>query len=322
MPVKSAGLILGAAAAAGGLGAFSSWERGRLARQRKSAGRYVDRLKVAGVELCCATKGSGTPVVLLHASGLALEDFTFSIFEQVARSFRAIAFDRAGYGASQVLPGPVTLAMNASLIHGALVQMGVKHPILAGHSTGAAVALRYALDYPDETAGLLLLAPTAYATALALPNLSKFTRTPVLAPLFLNLGLPLLAPSFHFFVSRLFEPAPVPPGYARAIEASLVQARHMRTWAGELRNLLPGLDSQSSRYPEIRVPAVIVAGPRDRFSPPRFQARPLQRAIPNSRLVLVANAGHMVHHQAAAVVMDALDAISRRRGHVISGTFG
>ena len=99
-----------------------------------------------------------------------------SIWEQVTADYAAIAFDRPGYGYSErPVAAPVTLALNARLLHGALTQLGVQRPILVGHSSGASVALRYALDYPDAVAGLVLIAPSAYAEELSVPPLAAFT---------------------------------------------------------------------------------------------------------------------------------------------------
>ena len=43
-----------------------------------------------------------------------------------------------------------------------LTALGIEDPILVGHSWGGAIALAYALLYPDDVSALVLLAPAAY----------------------------------------------------------------------------------------------------------------------------------------------------------------
>jgi pimeloyl-ACP methyl ester carboxylesterase len=147
-----------------------------LAATYTAAGRSVEQ-----------TAGTGHPLVFLHASGLALQDALAFLTGPLLREFQSIAFDRPGYGHSEWPAGEnLTLSLNARLLHSALRQLRVENPVLLGHSTGGSVALRYAIEYPDEIAGLVLLAPTCYAAGLSLPKLEYLTETPVLAPLFLE----------------------------------------------------------------------------------------------------------------------------------------
>jgi pimeloyl-ACP methyl ester carboxylesterase len=263
---------------------------------------------VDGTRLHEVRAGTGQPVVLLHASGLVLQDFTLSIFAGVAATDLAIAVDRPGYGYSARPAGvPLTLALNARLVHDALRRTGVERPVLVGHSSGASVALRYALDYPDAVAGLVLLAPSAYAQDLSVPPLYRLTQTPVLGPLFLHTLLaPLARIATPRFEAGLFAPAVPPARHVDTIAAFALRPDHFRAFAEELKFLGDGLQEQSQRYGEIRVPVVIVAGEADRVDRPESQAYPLQRAIPQSRLVVLPETGHAVHHVHPAVVMDAI----------------
>lgn len=54
------------------------------------------------------------------------------------------------------------------------------------------VALQYAVDYPGEVAGLLLLAPGAFSRSPNLHPMYSLPEIPVLGPLFLNTLLVVL----------------------------------------------------------------------------------------------------------------------------------
>jgi pimeloyl-ACP methyl ester carboxylesterase len=306
------GVLLGSAAAAlFGLRAYSALAVRRLEAKYPPIGQFVT---ADGVRLHYLRQGSGQPVVLLHASGLVLQDFTLSGFDQVAAAYQAIAFDRPGYGYSERPAGePLTLALTARLIHGALNQLGIQNPILIGHSGGGSVALRYALEYPDAVAGVVLLAPSAYAEGLSAPPLASFTDPPVLGDLFLHVLLtPLVQAIAPQFVAGLFAPNNPPAGYVEMLKAFAGRPSHFRTHADELKHLRAGLRTQSPHYGKITLPVAILAGEEDRLDPPETQAIRLHHALPDAQLVTVAGSGHAVHHQAPELVLAALQRIQSK----------
>ena len=69
-----------------------------------------------------------------------------------------IAVDRPGFGKSAPRKAVVSMARQAAAIKPFLQQGRSKKAILVGHSLGASVAVKTALDHPDLVGGLLLLA--------------------------------------------------------------------------------------------------------------------------------------------------------------------
>jgi pimeloyl-ACP methyl ester carboxylesterase len=295
----------GVAAAVAGLKLYSDSSVQRAKAKLPPIGDFVT---VDGVRLHYLRQGMGQPVVLLHGSGLTLQDFTLSIFDQVAAAYEAIAFDRPGYGYSERPSGEsLTLALNARLLHRALQQLGIKQPILVGNSSGGSVALRYALDYSEEVAGLVLLAPSAYAEDFSMPAMFVIPDIPVLGPVLMQLlATPFWQMITPMFGAGLFAPNPPPAQYSKAMATFTIQPDQFCTWAAELKQLPVGLRAQSPCYPEINVPAVILAGAADEIDPPAVQAQPLYHAMPHAQLVLFKETGHMVHHVHGQRVLEAV----------------
>ena len=80
----------------------------------------------------------------------------------LSEKYHAVAVDLYGYGKSPDWPAvnDVRLADEIALIEPILSQAGHFH--LVGHSYGAHISLKIALDNPDRVASLTLYEPTAF----------------------------------------------------------------------------------------------------------------------------------------------------------------
>src|ERR1043165_8484582 len=112
-----------------------------------------------GLRLHYLSRGEGRPVLLLHGISGFAHDFVPVLEVLDEKKFRAFAFDRPGHGYSERPANDGAMSSQARLIRGALSSLGVRRPLVVGHSWGAALALSYALQYPGEVAALVLLAP-------------------------------------------------------------------------------------------------------------------------------------------------------------------
>ena len=263
---------------------------------------------VDGLRLHYLDRGAGPPVALVHGSDGVLQDYTTTILDAVAHDYRAIAVDRPGHGHSERPPGePLTLAEGARLLHALLRVLGVERPLLVGHSYGGAVALRYALDYPDDLAGLVLLAPAAYPSrGLPHPRV-VLPGIPLLGPLYLHM---LLVP-LEYRAAPAPDPAAPPgaapvPAYQEVARALGARPGQYAAYADEIRRVSDGLAAQAPRYGEIAAPVVMLAGAADLATPLDRHAQPLHAALPNARLVVLPDTGHWVHHAHPEVTLAAI----------------
>jgi len=116
------------------------------------------RLDIGGRGLAYVTIGDGAPAVVFVAgagdSCLAWANVAPIIGERC----RAVAYDRAGLGASDPGPSDITTMTEdlARLIEG----LGAARSVVVGHSLGGAIAERLGWSHPDLVAGLVLVDPT------------------------------------------------------------------------------------------------------------------------------------------------------------------
>jgi pimeloyl-ACP methyl ester carboxylesterase len=120
-------------------------------------GKLID---IGGYRLHLLCAGEGSPTVVLDY-GLVGSYLEWRLVQsEVARLTRVCAYDRAGYGWSDRSPKPRTPEIMTNELHTLLEKAGEKPPfILVGHSFGGLVVRRYALSYPEDVAGVVLVDP-------------------------------------------------------------------------------------------------------------------------------------------------------------------
>ena len=97
--------------------------------------------------------------VLLHGANGTWNDFPPELIDDLARDHTVIAVDRPGHGWSEAPRGPLGLAENAAALLAILRGRRLASATLVGHSYGAAVALRAALDAPDLVSHVVAVCP-------------------------------------------------------------------------------------------------------------------------------------------------------------------
>lgn len=267
---------------------------------------------VEGVKLNYVRAGNGRPVVFFHGSGGYLQHFTLSpLFDAITANYQAIFFDRPGLGYSEKPANEApTLAVQARLLHGALQELGVTRPILVGQSRGGSVALAYALAYPDDVAGIVLVGTPPYPRERHEDYFDVIARMPVVGDLTLKtvyvpVGHYLVAPSILEQRVKGFSPLTDVPTtfYDLTLEIGL-RPTHLKASAVE-NNIIPlELEALSQRLGEIAVPVTIIAGALD--TPVIEQAAWMDVDIPYSEQVVIKDAEHFLWYAYPDVVVTAV----------------
>ncbi len=276
------------------------------------AGPFVD---VTGGRLATMQTGpaGGPPVVLLHGASANAADPMGGVGHLLAaRGFRVIAFDRPGFGWSDRPGGGADAepAAQARLVAEALGRMGVGPAIVLGHSWAGALALALALDHPERVSGLVLAAPVGMPMPgpITLPwywNLAL--KPPVLWLLSHTVGPPVALAFLREAGRRVFQPEEPVPGYVETSRTALVlRPGTLLANVQDLVGLTPALAAMSPRYGGLHVPTTVVSGASDPIVRPDLQAKPLSRAIPGARLVMLPGVGHMLHYTAPEALADAV----------------
>ena len=234
-----------------------------------------------GVTLNYAEQGdpNGVPVVMLHGFTDSWRSFE-PVLPYLPKSIRAFALTQRGHGDSSRPAGGYRTRDFAADVVAFLDALEIERAIIVGHSMGSTNALRFAIDHPQRTRGLMLVA--AFASYRNNPVAMEFWDTAVSK---------LVDPIDASFV-RDFQQStlaqPVPHGLLQtAVEESLKVPAHV--WREALGGCVE--DDFVAELATVAVPTLVLWGDRDSFVPRDDQDR-LLRAIAGSRLAVYAGGGH------------------------------
>lgn len=285
------------------------------------SGQFID---VDGTKIHLNISGQGPDIILIHGASGSLRDFTFDLVPLLEQSYRVIAVDRPGMGRSERPEGyggawntaSEPPALQAQLLQGATDQLGVKNPVVVGHSYGGAIALAWALERPDTTRGLVLLGAasnpwpgelgflyqmnaTVFGSAIAIPFITAFTPHSVI----------------ENTLSVIFAPQDPPQGYMAHFGPDMTLRRGtMRANAQQVNGLKPHITRMAQRYGELTLPIEILHGTEDDTVPMNIHSIPLSHQASGAALTKMEGIGHMPHHADPVAVKDAIGRVIARAG--------
>jgi len=234
--------------------------------------------------------GAGEPLVFLHgAGGMTAED---PVLQELAATHHVYAPYLPGYGETEDCPDLRDMLDYTLHSWDVVRALGLKDPILVGHSMGGMIAAEMAAVCPNDVSRLVLIAPAGLWDDDH-PTPDVFTLLPFELPQYLfhdpETGAKLMTAGM-----RIDDP--------EFLKAYLVRNARQMGMAGKLLFPVPDRGLASRLY-RIRAKTVIVWGQSDRLIPPIY-AKGFETGISGSRVVEVPEAGHMV-------ILENPDAVAR-----------
>jgi pimeloyl-ACP methyl ester carboxylesterase len=270
-------------------------------------GEFVE---VEGVRLHYVVRGEGRPVLLLHGNSGFAHDFAAVLESLDPVEFRAFAFDRPGHGYSERPAHDGAMSSQARLLRGALAKLGVRRPVVVGHSWGGTLALAYALQFPEDVASLVLLAPAVYPEEDVYAAQRMLFEIPVLSDIFIRASDTFIRAEIKRNLERAFAPDELPLEYLQAAESLWSRPSQVRAFMQDEYGYNPAVELLARRYDKLRVPTLILTGDADELVKPERHAYPLHRSMEHSGLSVIPAAGHMLPHTRPEAVVKAIRSAS------------
>jgi pimeloyl-ACP methyl ester carboxylesterase len=225
--------------------------------------------------------GNGVPLLLIHGFPLDRTLWRTQI-AGLSQIFRVIAPDLRGFGQSSDTDGEaVTMDQYAADLKSLLDSVNVKQAVVGGISMGGYIALAFYAQYADRVKGLIL------ANTRAIPD-SEEGKQSRLA------NAQKVGKAGSSFLVETMAPKMLGPAAKPEIEIA-VRSMMARQRAAGVMSALRGMAARPDRTTLLRfatVPALIVSGSADALIPPG-DSETMHALIPNSRLVIIPDAGHL-----------------------------
>lgn len=238
-------------------------------------GEYMD---VPGARLFYSdTGGQGIAVVLLHAASGSVRNWEFQQQAFAAAGYRVIAYDRRGWGRTEVDAGAKSVPAAEDLL--ALADgLGLQRFHLLGTAAGGIVAIDFALSYPERLRSLVIANSIGGMQDAGFAALGRRLRP---------------SPQFEALPPEFREVGPEyraenQDGTRRWMELEKA-SRIARGAPQPLRNRLT-----LAAVEKLKLPVLILSGGADLYAPPALM-RMFSDRIPGAAFVNLPDAGHSAY---------------------------
>lgn len=277
-----------AAAPAGGL----DWSREGSDWPNRAASRFVE---AGGLAWHVQVMGRGPPLLLIHGTGASTHSFR-DLAPRLAASFTVVAPDLPGHAFTSPLP-PARLSFDgmAGALGELVLSLGLHPAVAVGHSAGAALLARLALDRVIAPRTLVAL----NGALLPLPGLAGIVFAPMARALAVN-GLAARLFAWRAADLRAVERLIASTGSrldARGVELYARLVRNPAHVAGVL-GMMANWDLTALReaLPGLPCRLLLVVGTQDRTVAPG-EAERVRALLPRARIVPLEGLGHLAHEE-------------------------
>jgi pimeloyl-ACP methyl ester carboxylesterase len=241
-----------------------------------------------GSELAYRDAGPAGTLALLFLHGWqGSQDVWFPVMDRLAARYRTLAVDLRGFGASSAAPGPYRVETFADDLSALVAALDLDPLVVVGHSMGAAVAQRFAIDRPDAVEALVLVAPVPVSGVALSPKVDAMFRA--------TAGN--LERADAWLGSLTFR---TPPPEVRRVMRAAAAATPPAV-ALESFDSWRALDF-AAEAATIGTPTLVIAPAEDRPMTPAAVRERVADVIAGSRFEVVPNAGHYVPLEAPDAV--------------------
>ena len=237
-----------------------------------------------GTSLAYEITGQGPAVVFIHA-GIADRRMWETQVEPFAEHFQVVRYDMRGFGQTPIVAGRYA---HYEDLHGLLGHLGIERAILVGCSKGGAVALDFALAYPEKVKALVLVAAAIHGLRIEadpLPQEAALEAAEEAGDLSLVSALEV-----QIWIDGGRQPEQIDPAVRKLVYAmNLIALQNDVLGLGEEERLDP---AAADRLAEITVPTFVLIGDRDiPASLQRYEY--LIRHIPHAQKATLTDAAHL-----------------------------
>jgi pimeloyl-ACP methyl ester carboxylesterase len=293
-----------------------------MVRERFAVGRDGTRIYVRSRERASPPEVEAERLTAVLCDGIACDGFIWKyLWDDLARLVDVAHWHYRGHGRSGLPADPAAVELVDHVRDLAAVrrEVGGGPVVLLGHSMGCQVALEHLREHGEGVRGLVLIcgAPGRVThsfkgtdvLAQVLPRLiERVEAHPELTRAIWSRLPPPLALQFALLTGevdrRSITPEDLMPYMRHMVDIDVLMFLRMLRSAGE--------HSAADMLPRIHLPALVIGGDRDTFTPPRL-AEEMAAALPRGELVMVQGGTHAVPLERKELVRERVERFLRER---------
>lgn len=252
----------------------------------------------------------GPDVVFLHGFGGSTFSWRDTLGPVGAAGFHAVALDLRGFGLSDKSPdADYSHPAQARFVLAVMDELNLADAVIVGHSMGGNVAATMALDAPGRVRGLVLVdaatGPGATGGGPGGPLLGGLMELPPAQRLAQVLLRTVATPER---VAEVLRSAYLDPGRVTTdVEAGYLIPQRLADWDLALIGIIRdgGGNALGERFPTITIPTLVIWGDQDPWVP-RSAGEAIRDALPDARLAIIADSGHLPFEEQPRAFLAAL----------------
>jgi pimeloyl-ACP methyl ester carboxylesterase len=240
------------------------------------------KVNLGGRDIHYLTCGAGEPLVVIHGGSGGSRSWRNNMME-LAPNYKVYVPDLPGFGYSQPLTGDYYIPELVDFVDAFSGNLGLEKFHLMGHSLGGAIALSYALKFPQKIIKLVLVSSMSLGREIAL-----WVRLLSFPALCRSVGRATI--SVFRAVKWVADLLLAPVEYIVPFTPASIHIGSMITTFEQQTTVL------RHRLSEIMVPTLIVWGARDPILPVK-QAYDAMELISDCRIKVFEDCGHSVYRE-------------------------
>ncbi len=289
-------------------GVIATWAPDRTVEQL--AGRWAQKpstwLDVGGMRVHLRDEGprdDANPIVLLHGTSASLHTWDGWAGDLKTRR-RVIRFDLPAFGLTGPHPAnDYSIPAYVQFVTQVLDALGVQKFVLAGNSLGGHIAWATALAHPQRVSQLILVDSAGYSVvSQSVPLGFQIARLPGIRKL-MEYVLPrgVVQSSLRNVYG---DPSKVTPELVDRYYELTLRTGNRAALAHRFQH---GLFGETEALKTLKIPSLVIWGAQDRLIP-LDNAQKFVRDMPNARLLVFDNLGHVPHEEDPHRTVDAVRA--------------
>ena len=259
--------------------------------KKKYANEYSKFIEIDGMQVHYRDEGTGTPIVLIHGTASSLHTWS-DWTKELSKNYRVIRMDLPAFG----LTGPNStgdyLIQNYTrFVDQFLSKVNVDSFYLAGNSLGGNIAWDFAAEYPEKVKKLVLIDASGLPTNKPQPWIFRMARTPILNSLFL------------YITPKTIIKENMKQVYAddsKITDALITRYHEMALRTGNRQAFIDRAKmdfdfndkANLEKLKSIKTETLLLWGENDVWIP-LDNGKRMDSLLPNSKLVIIKNSGHV-----------------------------